>query len=39
MKKTKTKTQRKKVEKKDPYLEKDMSNKMSILSKMISKIK
>ena len=39
MKKTKTKTQRKKVEKKDLHLEKDMRSKMSILSKMISKIK
>ena len=39
MKKTKTKTQRKKVEKKDPYLERDMKSKMSILSKMISEIK
>ena len=29
----------KKTEKRDPYLEKDMKNKMSILSKMVSQIK
>ena len=37
MKKTKTKTKSRK-QKRDPYLEKDMNKKMSILSKMILKI-
>tara|TARA_R110002167_G_scaffold269676_1_gene476193 strand:- start:865 stop:984 length:120 start_codon:yes stop_codon:yes gene_type:complete len=39
MKKSKTNNKQKKIEKRDPYLEKDMKNKMSILSKMVSQIK
>lgn len=39
MKKSKTNSKQKKTTKRDPYLEKDMKNKMSILSKMVSQIK
>jgi len=39
MKKSKTNSKQKKTTKRDLYLEKDMKNKMSILSKMVSQIK